>query len=84
MVTGSQNKLNNMDSDPVTTPYIISIEGFTIKRTKVVKCPRLVVNNDALTRSQHIDYISTKIAWGVGILKRTRSFLPKQSSLTLY
>ena len=83
MVIGSQNKLNNMDSDPVTTPYLISIDGFTIKRTKVVKYLGLVVD-DALTWSQHIDYISTKIARGVGILKRTRSFLPKQSLLTLY
>ena len=40
--------------------------------------------DDALTWSQHTDYISTKIAQGVGILKRTRSFLPKQSLLTLY
>ena len=77
------NKLNNMDSDPVTTPYLISIDGFTIKRTKVVKYLGLVVD-DALTWSQHIDYISIKIARGVGILKRTRSFLPKQSLLTLY
>ena len=83
MVIGSQNKLNNMDSDPMTTPYLISIDGFTIKRTKVVKYLGLVVD-DALTWSQHIDYISTKIARGVGILKRTRSFLPKQSLLTLY
>ena len=30
MVIGSQNKLNNMDSDPVTKPYFISIDGFTI------------------------------------------------------
>ena len=37
MVTGSQNKLSNIDSDPVTTSYLISIDGFTIKRTKVVK-----------------------------------------------
>ena len=35
--------------------------------------------DDAFTWSQHIDYISTKLARGVGILKRTRSFLPKQS-----
>ena len=83
MVIGSQNKLNNMDSDPMTTPYLISMDGFTIKRTKVVKYLGLVVD-DALTWSQHIDYISTKIAQGVGILKRTRSFLPKQSLLTLY
>ena len=55
MVIGSHNKLNNMDSDPVTTPYFISIDGFTIKRTKVVKYLGLVVN-DALTWSQHIDY----------------------------
>ena len=67
----------------MTTPYLISKDGFTIKRTKVVKYVGLVVD-DALTWPQHIDYISTKIARGVGILKRTRSFLPKQSLLTLY
>ena len=78
MVIGSQNKLNNIDSDPVSIPYLISIDGFTIKRTKVVKYLGLVVD-DALTWSLHIDYISTKIARGVGILKRTISFLPKQS-----
>ena len=83
MVTGSQNKLNNMDGDPVTTSCLISIDGFTIKRTKVVKYQGLVVD-DALTWSQHIDHISTKIARGVGILNGTRSFLPKQSLLTLY
>ena len=33
MVTGSPNKLNNMDSDPVTKPYLISIDSFTIKIT---------------------------------------------------
>ena len=83
MVIGSQNKLNNMGSDPVTTPYLISIDDFTIKRTKVVNYLGLVVDY-ALTRSRHIDYISTKIAQSVGISKRTRSFLPKQSLLTLY
>ena len=83
MVIVSQNKLNNMDSDPVTTPYLISIDGFTIKRIKEVKYLGLVVD-DALTWSQHIDYISTKMARGVGILKWTRSLLPKQSLLTLY
>ena len=71
-----------MDSNPATTPSLISIDGFTIERTKVVKYLGLLVD-DVLTWSQHIDYISTKIARGVGILKRTRSFLRKQSLLTL-
>ena len=30
MVIGSLSKLNNMDSVPVTTPYLISIDSFTI------------------------------------------------------
>ena len=71
-----------MDSDSMITPYLISIDSFT-SRTKVVMYLGLVVD-DALTWSQHIDYISTKIARGVGILKRTRSFLPEQYLLTLY
>ena len=51
----------------MTTPYLISIDGFTNKRTKVVKYLGLVADN-ALIWPQHIDYISTKIARGVGIL----------------
>ena len=76
MVTGSQTKLNNMDSDPVTTPYLIPIDGFTIKRTEVVKYLGLVVD-DALLGLSIFDYTSTKIARGVRILKRTEdhSFL---------
>ena len=72
-----------MDSDPVTTPYLTSIEGFSIKKTKVVKYLGLLVD-DALTWSQYIDYICTKIARDVGIFKGTRSFLPKELLLTLY
>ena len=48
MVTSSQNKPNNMDSDPVITSYLISRDGFTIKRTKVVKYLGLLVD-DSLT-----------------------------------
>ena len=48
----------------MTTPSLISIDGFTIKRTKIVKYLGLVVD-DALAWSQHIDYISTKIVRGV-------------------
>ena len=58
--------------------------GFTIERTSTPVKYLGLVADDALTWSQHIDYISTKIARSVGILKRTRSFLPKQSLLTLY
>ena len=72
MLIDSQNKLNNMDSDPVTTPYLISVDGFILKRTKIVKYLGLVVD-DVLTWSQ-----------GYWISKRTRSFLPKQSLLTLH
>ena len=57
-----------------------SIDGFKINRTKAVKHLGLV-GDDALTWSH---YILTKIACGVGILKRTRLFIPEQCLLTLY
>ena len=56
-----------------------SIDGLKIKRTKAVKHLGLVVDDASLGI-----ITLTKIACGVGILKRTGSFTPKQSSLTLY
>ena len=58
---------------------LTSIDGFKIKRTKAVKHLGLVVD-DALTWSHYIDYNSLW-CWN---LRRTRSFIPIQSLLTLY
>ena len=40
--------------------------------------------DDKLVWDQHIDYISSKIICGIGILKRIRHFKPRDSLLLLY
>ena len=40
--------------------------------------------DDKLVWDQHIDYISSKITCHIGIPKRIRHFIPKESLLLLY
>ena len=40
--------------------------------------------DDKLVWDQHIDYISGKITRGIGILKRIKHFIPRDSRLLLY
>ena len=43
-----------------------------------------MVVDDKLTWSQHVDYVSSKITGTIGILKRIRHFISKESLLLLY
>ena len=54
-----------------------------IKRVRIVKYLYLIAD-DTLTWSEHVEYISTKIRRGIGILKRTSKFLNGGSLLTIY
>ena len=83
MVFGTNNRLNQLDKSPVTTPYTLCFYNFEIKRVKHTKYLGLIVD-DTLTWEKHIEYISTKINHNIGILKRTQNFLPKSSLITLY
>ena len=82
MLVGTHQKLERFDHDPAATPYMISAgTDCEIKRVRIVKCLGLIVD-DTLTWSDHVEYISTKIRRGIGILKRTSKFL-KGSSLLM-
>ena len=73
-----------MDVDPGSTPYVIvAADDSRIRRVKVVKSLGLIVD-DTLTWSNHIEYISTKMKRGIGIIKRTSKYLDKHSLLMLY
>ena len=50
---------------------------------RIVKYLGLIVD-DTLTWSDHVEYISTKIRRGIGILKRTSKFLKEGSLLMIY
>ena len=81
MIIGTSQRLNILDQTPETTPYIISVDGYQIRRVKSVKYLVLIVD-DTLTWDKHADYISTKISKSIGIIKRVRTFLPQHSLLT--
>ena len=59
------------------------IDGGEVRRIKCVKYLGMLVD-DKLTWDQHIDYISSKITRNIGILKRIRQFIPKESMILLY
>ena len=54
-----------------------------MRRVKCVKYLGMIVD-DKITWSQHVDYISSKITRNIGILKRIRHFISKESLLLLY
>ena len=61
---------------------IVGASGCCIRRVKLVKSLELIVD-DPPTWSDHVDYISTKIKMGIGVMKKTSKFLDKDSLLTL-
>ena len=59
------------------------VDGQEVKKVTLVKYLGLTVD-DKLVWEQHIDYISSKIIRGIGVLKRIRHFIPRDSLLLLY
>ena len=83
MLTGTSQRLNQLDQNLESTPYAIVIDQKEVRRVKCVKYLGMIVD-DKLTWSQHVDYFSSKITCNIGILKRIRHFIPKESLLLLY
>ena len=83
MLTGTSQRLNQLDQNPESTPYAIVIDQKEVRRVKLVKYLGMIVD-DKLTWSQYVDYMSSKITRNIGILKRMRHFIPKKSLLLLY
>ena len=80
---GTLPRLNQLDSSPESTRYAIVVDGQEVKTVKLVKYLGLMVD-DKLVWDQHIDYLSSKIIRDIGILKRIRHFIPRDSLLLLY
>ena len=56
----------------------IRVQGHTIKRVYKAKYLGIVID-DKLTSKDHIDHVSLKIKRNLGIMKRDRNDIPKES-----
>ena len=84
MIIGTPYSINKLDQDPGSTPYmLVGADGCRIRRVKLIKSLGLIVD-DTLTWSNHIEYISTKVKRGIGVIKKTSKYLDKSSLLMLY
>ena len=83
MIIGTAQKIKYQDLEPKTTPFMIRTDEINIRRAKLVKYLGLWID-DNLTWEVQIDHIFSKMARSIGIIKRIRNFIPKESLLTLY
>ena len=78
MTSGSRNRLKQIASVPS-----ITLGDFCIQRVKVTKSLGVMVD-EALTWSQQINLITTKVNKGLNILRRLREFVDLNILLSLF
>ena len=78
MLIGSRQKLNTLNRLPS-----FSIDSNSIKRVEFTKSLGVYIDEN-LTWNVHIEHISRKIASCIGILKRSRPFVPLETLLCIY
>jgi len=78
MLIGSRQRLNTFNRLPSFT-----IDSYSIKQVEFTKSLGVYIDEN-LTWNIHIKHISKKIASCIGILKRSRSFVPFETLLCIY
>jgi len=78
MLIGSRQRLSQIISDP-----ILSIGSESIKRVSSTKTLGVMVD-ECITWKDHIDEVAKKAAKGIGILRRSKGFLDKDTLKTIY
>ena len=78
MLLGSRQKLSTFRRPPSFT-----INSDSIKQVEFSKSLGVYIDQN-LTWNVHIEQISKKIAFSIGILKRSRSFVPFETLLCIY
>ena len=82
MSINTHQDLERIDHDPAATPYMISAGTYCeIKRESEDCQESWSYIDDTLTWSHHVEYISTKIRRGIGILKKNRKISQRRFSL---
>jgi hypothetical protein len=70
MLIGSKVRINKLTSDPK-----IFIGGHRLKQVVVTKSLGLMIYENLLWQ-EHVNYISKKVAKGLGMLRRIRDLVP--------
>ena len=70
-------KLNKIED------IVLKVEGKTIERVTQTKFLGVIID-EKLTWRNHVNYIATKIAKGIGILIKARFYLSKETLVSLY
>ena len=61
----------------------ISIDGHSIDETDHTKFLGVIIDSK-LNGTNHISYITGKIAWGIGVITKARKLFDKETLITLY
>ena len=78
MITGNPRRFGNLSKI-----LVIRVETKLIKSVKMTKCLGNITDQH-LTWEDHIEYVSKKIRRNIGVLKRLRNVIPRDSLITLY
>ena len=78
MLIGSRQRLSQIISD-----LILSIGSEAIKRVSSTKTLGVMVD-ECITWNDHIDKVAKKAVKGIGILRRSKGFLDKDTLKTVY
>lgn len=78
LLIGSNYKLNNLDKQPS-----IKIEASNIKQVSHSKMLGVSIDNH-LSWAKHIDEISKKVSSGIGVLRRVRDFVDRETLISIY
>ena len=78
MFLGTRQRLDLIPENPD-----ISINGCQIERVKTYKCLGVYID-ELITWESHINIISNKVAKGLGVLRRLRPFVPRNTLITIY
>ena len=78
MLIGSKVRINKLTSDPK-----IFIGGHRLKRVIVTKSLGLMIDEN-LSWEEHVNYISKKVAKGLGMFRRIRDLVPINTLVITY
>ena len=79
MLIGSRQRLSTFDSSPS-----LEIDGAPINQVTLTKSLGVYIDQNLSSWNVHVDNLCKKIAAGVGVLKRSKAFVPFDTLQTMY